>query len=204
MSFAKTDAQVKPLRACLGYLKSIGPVAHSKNDKSSYFVCPFELEGKYGSMNIKGRLVFTPEMFDPSWNPKEHEDQTFVYTSNVYGPDSPSALMGLCGSEDIFEKLAELKDQHITNFNDSEEIGQFLTNFFTELGHVDVGYILKQQREKLEDGTYILRPFYEVGAWFYPSEKAIARLIKRADKYAEDPSATPFKIGFDLKAAGIN
>lgn len=204
MGFQKPNAPVKPTLACLGSLSTLEDAYESQN--GVYTVMPYEIAGRYGSYNTKGNLVFLPEWFSPGFNPltldKKSEN---VYRMNLVGPDdrSMAALEGLAGSRETFEALGEAKES-LAEFT-NESISEFLQEFFSNHQSVEIGYVLKQKTEKLGDGTRIRTPFYEIGSWYFPTEESIGKLIERARKSEEKPSekSAPFKLGFDLKAAGI-
>ncbi len=202
MGFQKPNASVKPTVACLGYLGALEDAHKSQN--SDYSVMPFEIKGRYGSFDIKGNIVFLPEWFEPNFNPLVLDSKSQnTYRMNIAGPDDRTLanLQGLCGSAEHFEALGEAKDglQEYT----MESLSEFLQGYFGGLQNVEIGYILKQKTEKV-DGQKRATNFYEVGSWFYPTEEAIARLIEREAKSIEKPGkGAPFRIGFDLKAAGV-
>lgn len=217
MAFDKS-AEAKPMVAYVGILEGLGDPKQSQ--RSEFSVIEYKIKGTHGSRGTKGYLTYLPEFFKPGFKVssiganygKRAKAVGFVYNSNVYTDGAIATLDAFCGSEENLDALSDEAAQ-LTEFT-TESIGDLLKAFFRQLGPVEFGYIVKQQREKREDGSKVRTRFEEIDSYFRAEEKAVARVVKRAasksqwlaDQVAagkDVSNADELLIGFDTEDFGV-
>lgn len=189
------SAEAKPAVAYTGYLEKFGDV---KTSAKGYGVLPYTIKGTRGSQNTRGSLVFMPEFFKPGFTKSQigrvfGQDKargiTFVHTSNVYIDPKDAkngqvaALDAFCGSDSTLDELADC-------FAGNEDwsvqgVASIIKNFFAQLGAVEFGYVVKQQRTKHPDGTKTRSSYTEIDYFFRATEKGVAKQVKRAASKAD-------------------
>jgi hypothetical protein len=211
--FEVAEAQKMPMLACVGYVEDVGKAAETQS--GVYANARVKIKGNSGvSRDITTNLLFRPEWFTPEFHPSQIDEMTFdgmdetettrikkgmsmVYRKLFGTRDSLGelpALIGLNGMTELAEKF-----QALGHTPEAEEIGDILRE--TILANiVDVGYVLKQAREKTEDldengkNIYVLREQYEIDRFFDPSEEGKARQVKSAKKSVTGA----FKVAFEF------
>jgi hypothetical protein len=112
MGFNKPQAEEKPARANIGYVKEIGE--GRVTNSGDYMFVKYDIGGYGASENIKGIFMFRPEWLVEGFNPgslekldggKAFERQ---YRNHVSSDESLSTLQGLCGGkEELHDELAD-------------------------------------------------------------------------------------------------
>ena len=220
--FVAAAVRKMPTIACTGYIDEISEVKDT--EKGVYAIFNVNLVGTRGSRGARLNFLFRPEWFDVGFNPatmeayeteedpKAGSKMLSVYRRYIAPASGLSVLKGLSGSDENFgvflqrraaaaSEIAASRPDEPT-FNE-QDVHSLLTNFWTEdCAGTEVGYILKQGREKSdmvdENGRVIYLPTerYEVDGWFFPhNERDLKSLVNRA-KRSRDGS---FIIGFEME-----
>ena len=221
--FREASAARKPTLVCTGYVAGVPESKESASGK--YNVTTVEINGLGASPNARVYLLTRPEWFEtnedgfPAFRPDSLEkveggrSMLFVYQKNIAQVGNTSVIQGLAGNEERFDTLAEalLSDPKTSDESDSAEAIQNIIEklLVAKEGQTpfEIGYILKQQRNKTddvdEDGKpiYVLENRYEVSEWFEATEANKKKYRKSAEKSRaksdEAGEAVRFKVTFD-------
>jgi hypothetical protein len=123
-----------------------------------------------------------------------------VYRRNIGVRDGIAALKGLTGSQERYQALAQ-KMLTLPLVNEAT-VTAVLKEFFADGDEHEVGYVLRQRKNKVEGVTdengkqvYELTNGYEVQEYFFVTKDNLARLQKRAAR-SKDGN---FKIAFEVE-----
>jgi hypothetical protein len=223
MAFKSAAARPLPQLACIGYIDEIKEV--KETESGVYLNARVSIKGNDGvSRNSETNLLFRPDWFTPGFDPEgiknlDFEDldateQQRVKTglsltyARLFGRgEAPGQLAVMAGSQENYDKLADLFTAAYkgTEFT-GEEIVDIIRGFILDKCP-DVGYVLRQQKEKTDQvdengkAVYVLRDGYEINEWFFPNAANKKRLMNRAVKSAEKAVKTStqpdFKVAFE-------
>lgn len=201
--FAEAEAQRLPTLFCIGYVSQVGDAKVSESGK-------YILQNLVVSPLGPGRMAFVRIMYRPEWlkpgfDPKSFKTlkdgsgMEFVYRSNIAGHDSVSNLKGLSGSDERFADLGA-RLQNLSDVN-PDTVKKVLTDFFTvEEGEAPfaIGYDLRQGKDDTGEVNdkgkkiKVLNNRYEVGSWWFVTDKTKAAKRKQANKSPEN-----YKVAFE-------
>lgn len=225
MGFDKS-AERKPTIACIGTLSSLDAATLSKS--GFYYMQKYSLQGKVKGTDGKSQLLWVPDFFKPGFNKERFAASLgdkgrgvkFVYEANIASAEKTSTLEAMCGGSDGLDELASYIHS-LTDF-DPDAVGSTIQSYVRSLGPIEIGYIMRQQRKKTEDGSVVREPYMEIDSFFLVTEKQIKKLVNRAvsnrEKIAkidsknidliakgEEPEELPdlFQIKFDTSDYGV-
>lgn len=203
--FMSAGAKAKATQFCVGVLRNVQ--ASKVSTKGTYYVVNFELESMGSGTSAKTRLLWHPEFFVQSYNPRADEERgrPFVYQNNFYTEhrgynplssdrtDSQlvglSTLQGMAGSEQKFFEIGHQLKEVFANTSDLDQFAEQFDATLRSLEGTTVGYILKQQwvdsGAKNDRGYAIKVPgkYYEVVGYFYPNSVEFSKIQKEVEKF---------------------
>lgn len=221
-AYAAADANTKPTLVCTGYVFKIGEGHLSSSEQ--YNVIPVEIQPYGGGRPVTFQFLSRPDWFTtgadgkPTFRPRSLKSAEggkaleFVYSKMMNGKDGMSALEGLAGTDGRLERLEDaMLDSEGLDGEESVGVlqGIFENVFIARDGEepVEIGYILKQAREKGdtvdENGKqdYILKPNYDLASFWQVTEKNKKKYRKIAEQSADRNKAkdepVSFKVCFD-------
>lgn len=220
--FAAADADIIPTLVCTGYVFKVGEGHLAKSE--NYNVNPIEIQPFGGGRPITQQFLSRPDWFaldgegKPSFRPKSlrtadgGKAMLYVYQKMMNGKGTMSALEGLAGTE---ERLCKLEDALIAAEGlDGEESASVLEGVFQNVliakdgeDPVEIGYILKQRRQKTDDvdengkRIYVRDKGYDLDGFWQVNDKNKKKYRKIAEQSAERQKAkgepVSFKVCFD-------
>lgn len=212
--FIEAEVPELPTLECLGYVDEVGEGKVSQ--KGVYVVQPIHIQGISGSRSTTLNLLYRPDWFVPGFNPNKLEElygeegrkMLAVFRRYIAAKKSMSWLKGLAGSD---EKFLALQQRILSISQDGAEpsieaVRETLRSFLlTENEGTDIGYTLRQRRDKVEGETdengkaiYELANGYEVQDFWFATADNIKKKILKAKrsegsiKIAFDPESVPF------------
>lgn len=216
--FATAEARKLPRLACIGYVDDAKDVKETESGVYANF--RVTIKGNSGaSRTVTTNFLFRPEWFTPGFDPKTIQqlddpdlspEEVEKLRNGIYSvyrrlfgtADTLGELTALVGGPDNLDKLAQKRDELYAKVNrelTKEEVFELVKTFILE-SPVQIGYVLKQAREKTDEvgsdgkAVYILRDQYEIDEWGVPTEDWRKRMIKRA-KMSKDNS---FLVAFEV------
>jgi hypothetical protein len=180
MPIIAAEVPALPDIVCLGAVSNVGPVKLS--EKGRYHVLPVTLSGlkNTASRDATLYLLFRPEWFEPGFTPArldqkdEAERVDFsIFRRQIAAKEGNAYLQVLAGED--FGSLSQTID------NLPERSAEAIADAISSVIHnKEVGYILRQEKEKQDDGTKSLTDRYQVARLFTPDRKSLEYWEKAA------------------------
>lgn len=202
-AFALPGADKLPTLLCSGTLEEIGDPTVSS--KQQYYIVRLRIKGAGTSRDTRPMLLLRPDWFRPGYNPDEAAaGESFVYRNTIAASPTDKrvpTLLGLCGEDEaayidlsnrLFSAVAGIPRNGAGEFDEDAEIQTVVGVMRDLLADEDhpfgkhLGYQLRQQVKKNDDGTKTRTQYYEVGGWFRPDEKSYNYWSGRAAKAPGD------------------
>lgn len=208
MPLTPAKVRQRPTLVCIGKVGEYGALAEPKEGKLYHFV-PIEIVPLFSGLGATFRLLFWPEILTydserdaPDMRLKKGQNaendkkssRYFVYSNNIAHEDGTAHLQVLLGEK--FEAFAAEVAAAAEGDVIPPETFRAILMKFLPVG-TQIGYVLKQQKSKTEDGDTKLEDRYEV-AYFWPMTddgvKTIQARVKRAAK-GKSPMEMTFQLG---------
>lgn len=203
LGFASPTAAKLPQIACIG---KVDEVCEGHTAKSGlYYVQQVNLSGTGANRSARCYFCYRPEWMKVEFEPnslKGEKGPYFVYTHHVMpekGSSEITTLQGLAGSEDRFNEFAARLLSIPQNTDEEKEnlvanVQAIFQSFLIDEGaDTPIGYKMKQSTEDTgevnEKGYKIKVPLagkYELGSFFYPTEKKLKSLVTYASRNPEN------------------
>lgn len=214
IGFNTPDAEKLPKIACVGVVEEFGEGKLTQSQQ--YLIHQIRVKGNGANRNTRTNFMYRPDWLTQDFQPNSLKELTetgplFVYQKNIIGPKGSnklSALQGLAGTEERFvevsTRLLAIQAGGLLEAEDlASQVQAVLHQFLLVEGEdVLIGYEMQQKTEDTgerdEKGKKIkvLVDGYELGSYFYPTEKN----LKAKRVYAER-SPDKMKIAFDDETA---
>jgi len=181
-------------RYALGIIESVENERLSASGKTpTYSVVNINIKGATAAMPDKTfYLAFLPELLDPNVvlsELAETEDGAKAYgmfLRHIKNEHSNSTLQTILG-ENFAKFEEEIDGLELDDYTSPEALTTIADVLREHLVGVEVGYVLRQQKDTLPDGTKVLGQGYGVESFFDPSDENIEKIEKRVAKQRKEP-----------------
>jgi hypothetical protein len=203
MALPTAKIQEMPDLICVGAISEVAAVKEPAEGKT-YHTITIDIEAGAGGRDSKYVLCFQPKWFDNSFDDAALQEmaETDAAAGNQYGPNwmygrtvshqsgrATLQVLAQCtevgaAEEDAngFSKLSAAFAA-VNGTMDGQTVQEILRDFL--LGK-EVGYVLKQRKDKQEDGSKVLTDQYQVNSFFVPTDKGMAYWTRAKGKTMSD------------------